>query len=184
MSNELMDEITKRLEARGDFFGTIGSDDRLLKLHLLEVTLSVTMEYFAEKAGKFPEAELGKYLHEIIYKIPYEHTPSHINNSVEEGRGVQPYFTWSSLLLAKRVYDREQMRVGAAIVEGRRLGKEMVSSRNIYLEARIDAALEYVDGKLDFMWAAVIAGFLLGCDFRDAKDKLKQYKLARSIHNG
>lgn len=32
------------------------------------------------------------------------------------------------------------------------------------------AVLDFCYGHLDKMWAAKVAGFLLGCDFRDAKE--------------
>ena len=37
------------------------------------------------------------------------------------------------------------------------------------------AVIEYCQGHLDQMWAAKVAGLLLGCDFRDAKDHLEEF---------
>lgn len=41
---------------------------------------------------------------------------------------------------------------------------------------RLNATLDYCEPHLDKMWAAYIIGQLLGCDFRDAKEWLADYK--------
>jgi hypothetical protein len=40
---------------------------------------------------------------------------------------------------------------------------------------KINAVLKYVEPHLDQMWAARVAGILLGGDFRDAKEHIKYY---------
>ena len=47
-------------------------------------------------------------------------------------------------------------------------------------EQKAQDILEYCRPHLDQMWAAVIVGIILGCDFRDAKFELARYDLKRA----
>jgi len=55
-----------------------------------------------------------------------------------------------------------------------RLDKQIanIQKRADFREAQRQAILEYCQPHLDQMWASTIAGILLECDFRDAKQKL------------
>lgn len=55
----------------------------------------------------FDEQAAETYLHKTIYETPYEHRPSHVQDCVEKGFGVQPYFTWSAVLLAEWQHARD-----------------------------------------------------------------------------
>lgn len=44
------------------------------------------------------------------------------------------------------------------------------------LELRIEKALNYCEPHTDSMWSAMIVSILLDCEFRDAKESLKNHK--------
>lgn len=41
---------------------------------------------------------------------------------------------------------------------------------------KLSEILEYCSGRAEQMWAATIAGIILECDFRDVKQRIKEYK--------
>ena len=41
-------------------------------------------------------------------------------------------------------------------------------------ERRIDEVLKYCATNIEYAWAAITVGMLLGCDFRDSKWELKK----------
>lgn len=46
---------------------------------------------------------------------------------------------------------------------------------NAQMEVQIRQVLEYCNGHTTEMWAATIVGILLKCDFREARERLREY---------